>query len=514
MRSSFSLAQESAEYQEALTNYRGGEQVNDSDDLGDYEVSQEILSEAHNEGGHFDSLSEGQDKLEAVKDEVQTAMENGGLTPKGLFYLQISLRNIVGKRNSARKLPSMESVDSTTPMHLTKIALEGIKETLGEFWAAIKNQLGKFWKMTKDWYIKTFDVANNLIARAKALGEKANTLATSATEKTFTFSGVDSISVAGQVKDPAICIKGYEDLKKLIDSILVNVSAQNQNDKSDSILSAVNSALTMARSNLTKAAGATPSNNLFSDNAIAAAVTASYEGDAPKYSDIVGTTPINDPEMAKKLGVDAATAKIFMSQPLPGNRSFFVILPVASLEKPDFSSTDLAYKYLDDIKLVRMTFSDSSSKPRTSETEGDVKTLASSQIAQIATITEEMGETILKFKKEYDARDRYIQKIVKGYDQIFKELDGTEVKHDDSSQAATPPANPPAAGAPAQAATPAPTSSPVDAVDKFVRKMSQTMLGLFKKNMTISGAAISLATKSASAYLSYGEKSLSQYGKA
>lgn len=48
----------------------------------------------------------------------------------------------------------------------------------------------------------------------------------------------------------------------------------------------------------------------------------------------------------------------------------------------------------------------------------ELQTLNSGQISKIADVVGAMGEEILKFKKEFESRDRYYNTMLKGLDQI------------------------------------------------------------------------------------------------
>jgi hypothetical protein len=57
----------------------------------------------------------------------------------------------------------------------------------------------------------------------------------------------------------------------------------------------------------------------------------------------------------------------------------------------------------------------------------DVKTLNPSQVGNIASLCLEMGEATLEYKKEFEARDKYFNTLIKGFDNIMKELEGQNV---------------------------------------------------------------------------------------
>ena len=141
------------------------------------------------------------------------------------------------------------------------------------------------------------------------------------------------------------------------------------------------------------------------------------------------------------------------------------------------------------------------------------------------------------YKQAFDLRDKYINKLVKGFDQIIKELDGTEVKHvapssgnrdtlqrnqENFRRAQTnagvtgqqpTPQQAPATESADSKDQPEPADKANDSVDKDIRRLANTMMANFKKSVSISGAVVTHTIKVANAFLSYGEQSLTQYGK-
>ena len=485
----------------------------------------EAVMEEHDEmmktSDSIDELVDGEDKLNELVDVASESYSHNGLSERGLQYLKIAFTNIVGKSIANKRTPAMESFKITNPLHITAIALEGITDTIKQFWEAIKNQMGKFWNQTKSWYIKTFDVANKIIARSKALDDKAQTLTTSPTEKSFEMSGATFLAVNYEVKEPSTLLKGLADLKNILDASLLNVNKANQANKVDAILTSAKELLVNARADATKretgkSASFAVFNELFNP-----------ENDQDALTKLTGTQ-VADPEMVKKLGV-AQGVSAFESLPLPGNRKLYRILDARITRTSDMEWIT------DTVKSNRLVFSDSSSKPREMAEDASVKTLNSSQLSQLAGMTEEMGTTMLNYKKEFEARDKYIKSIIKGFDQIVKDLDGTAVEAPKPKPApvapaptttppVTTPAPAPAPAAPATTPTVAATTQqdgegelddptkPNEAADKKVRKLANAILQQFKKEISISGTILTHSIKVANAFLLYGERSLAQYG--
>ena len=467
-----------------------------------------------------DKISDAEKDVLEIKDIVQPAADNEGLSLEALGYLHKSMSNILGYRYTARRLPSMESAQRYDKVAVAKVALEGIKDTLREFWTAIKNQTTKFWNMTKSWYIKTFDVGNKIIARAKALQEKTNQMTSTPNEKTFNMGSVTMLAVNYQVKEPNTCIKGLESLKDSVDSLLTQITKVNQADKSDAILNTVETMLVKIRSEITKNAADVSKVSTDLGTLIFGTLSEKPSGDAQ-----------TDEEMAKKIGVpEGEQFEWYRSPSLPGNKNLFVIR-IKNAEQLSTTATDLdkLAANLDLLKQQRKLLGDSSAKPKEMGDDLDVKVLTSAQVDQIASYCLDMGEVILKYKKEFEARDRFFQKVTKGFDRIMKDLESADVTH--PTEAPKAPKAPEESGTtsvPTEGTPPADAGKPVahedadstepdfnkanDKVDKMVRKIAQYMLGDFKKTISMCGTILTHSIKVCDAFLTYGERSAAQYG--
>lgn len=515
MSSIFGYASESADDQTDLPEPT----VDDSNVAGLSEAVMEDHEEMMKTSNSIDELVDGEDKLNELVDVASESYSHNGLSERGLQYLKIAFTNIVGKSIANKKTPAMESFKITNPLHVTAIALEGITDTIKQFWEAIKNQMGKFWNQTKSWYVKTFDVANKIIARSKTLDDKAQTLTTSPTEKSFEMSGIAFLSVNYQVKDPAPLLKGLTDLKNILDASLLNITKSNQANKTDNILNATKAMLVAGRADATNQANGKPFNfsvfnEMFDETA--------EEGPLTKL--IVAQA--SDPELMKKLSVTQGLA-VFESQPLPGNRKLYNVVTTQRTPTADLDAI------VELVKSHRLILSDTAAKAKEMEDSADVKTLNSSQISQLAGVTGEMGETMLGYKKEFEARDKYIKNIIKGFDSIVKELEGTPVEQPKPKPAAptpapvaTPATTPPATDPATPATTPTVAATtqqdgegeldnpakPSEAVDKSVRKLANCVLQQFKKQIALSGTILTHSIKVSNAFLLYGERSIAQYG--
>lgn len=533
MRSMFNLALEGADSTDSLSGDSTPTPVNEA---GLLEGAMEDYAEMRETESSVDKLIEGQDNLTEIVEVAQESLNDQGLSPRSLSILKLVVKNIVGKNIASRSIPSMESYDITHPKQVTAIALEGVTDTIKQFWQAIKNQMGKFWNQTKAWYLKTFDVSNKIISRAKALEEKAGQLSTVATEKSFEYSGANFIKFNNDVKNTANVIKGLKNVRQLLDEVLLQLNTINQNDKSEKVLTISRNKLTAMRSAATKnAVGANYSPAEYQE--LLQALTDSIE---PESSIIkMATIDVKDAKMLEKLGVAGnQNVAVKSTDVLSGDMRLYRCFDPNILSVKG-NNVNIS-QFTEHLKNKRFVLTDATPQPRTMDDNVSVPTLNASQIVEIAGTCGEVGEIIGKYKQSFEARDKYISKLVKGFDQIIKDLDGTDVQHSNAQsqgsnhqrshqaqsnfvnaqrnqnnpqQPAQQPQQAPATeSADSSTPAPAPENKANDSVDKDIRRLANTMMANFKKSVSISGVVITHSIKVANAFLTYGERSLTQYG--
>lgn len=513
--SKFSLVQESADtdLEEA------SDTQPDTNTAGVVEAVMEEHSAMTEADGIADRLNDNYEQVGDIKEEVELSQESA-LTPVAAHLLRQSLANLTGKAYAANRLPAMESLSSRqNGVEAKRIALEGIGQTLKDFWTAIKNQVNKFWNSTKQWYVKTLDGSNKLIARAKALDEKANTIQGTAKEKSFEVPGSSLIAINYQVKDANALIKGLEVLKSLLDGNLINVSKDNSSNKANGLIDSIRNSMHKARNRATAETGEKEDPIAQMDQFLSLYLK-EEQGANPVKPDLTTEIPNTDEIFKQIVGSNGGQFKLIASEQASGNRRLYQVEQTSLAEGDNLLSM---------LKNLRVTFGPMNAKPKEMDEHAELQTLNSGQISKIADIVGSMGEEILKFKKEFEARDRYYNAMIKGLDQIAKEMEGAITQAQESAdnaapaQGATPAPAPAPAAAPAQqpTQTSAPAAAPAAdtkapeqnaAIDKYARKFVAAMSGQFRKEIALSGTLITHSMKVAAVFLTYGERSVAQYG--
>lgn len=385
-------------------------------------VVMEEYQDVEASGKLADALVDEQAKVMDIQDDVEVALEHGGLSPRAQRILKKSLIAIIGKNLTSQRIPAMESDDRETKVTATVLALEGIMQTVKDFWTAIRNQVTSFWNKTKSWYIKTFDVSNKIIARAKAVSDRTNAIAAAAKENSFEFSNIKMLAVNYQVKDPNACIAGFEALNQVINGAVENLSKENSSAKADALLDNLKNMLSSTRNNASKQFQENATNGQANDvgQLFSKAINDWYTSNQQEnpFKPVLNQQ-VNDPALRTKLNGADDRIEVLQGPLLPGSRALFHTA-IDVQKNPNVDPIEL-------LKANRPVISDPVAKPKEMEDSGDVKTLNSGQITKIATIAEEMGTTILKYKKEFEARDRYFNKMMKGFDQMVRDIDGSNI---------------------------------------------------------------------------------------
>ena len=216
--SAFNLAHESADAENQ--NPEAGVETPESE-TATAAVSEATAAEQEvaQEDDTAEELDGEQEELEDIQEEV--AKESDGLSPVTARLLSQSLSRIVGKQH-AKKVFAMENYQSSRSgqREAKAIALEGIKETLKQFWEAIKAQLKKFYNKVKTYFVKAFSAARKLKDRAEKLQTKANDTIGTIEDKSFSFGQTKAIAVDGKYNDINTVTAGLNGVRKWIEANL------------------------------------------------------------------------------------------------------------------------------------------------------------------------------------------------------------------------------------------------------------------------------------------------------
>lgn len=347
-----------------------------------------------------DEAGQAEEVAEAVEEEVA---QERALDPTAAKLLKLAFKNIVGAKHASNTLPATESFNGSRSeaRESTRIALEGIKETLKAFWEAIKRQFQKAYDAVKSWIVKTFSAAKKLKERAEKLQSKANDTVGTIEDKTFSFAGTKAIAVDGKFNEAGALTSGLSKVREKITTSLSELKKGKVDDEVEAAVKAVENsftgsgntravsgqALLSAVVGLIKAAGAT--------NTVPASV-----GDVKKFTEQYG---------------DASEITVTADVGLPGGKAFIGVEAKVSTGADIEALTKI-------LKSSRVMIGNDKFTPR-EVTEGDVKTLTTSQIDKVCDDVIEIGESIYSYEKEWKNRDNFMSKLIKETDQMVKDFD-------------------------------------------------------------------------------------------
>jgi hypothetical protein len=184
----------------SLENYEDGIEPDDLAAAQQLQIEQQTaLEDLDQIGGEIiedqqegDLLSEAVDTYPQVVEMIEDDIENnGGVSTESAKYLNFIL-NRAGLEGIIN-VSVEDFADNTRRLNATRVSLEGIKETLRNWWENLLNWFKKMREKLKKWWIKNFSAAAALKSRATNLQERAKKITTSnAKEKKLTFNRLQS----------------------------------------------------------------------------------------------------------------------------------------------------------------------------------------------------------------------------------------------------------------------------------------------------------------------------------
>ena len=409
------------------------------------------------EDDNVEQLEAEQEELGEVEEAV--AQESEGLTPQAARLLQITLGNIVGKRH-AQKIIATENYSSGrgAQREAKQLALEGIKETLKAFWEAIKAQLKKFYNKVKSFFVKMFSAAKKLKDRAEKIQKKANDTVGTIEEKSFSFSQTKTIAIDGKFSEAGTLTSGLNNVRKVLETI---ISVQ----KSDTYERVIDEAAGLIESEIKSAkAGSKTLNGLV--------------GVIQKLDEVGGKALVGKAVTETKLAEmyvpkDDKTTDLSMTDSLPGGKAIFLV--TGNIKAAGNSDIEEFTKVL---KQTRNILGNDKFTPR-DVSEGDVKTLTTSQIDKVCDDVIEIAETSYTYEKAWEKRDKFQAKLEREVDSIIKDVNSD--KDEDNR------------------------------VQRLARNYASAITGSVRRRTSFESQFISYALNVASAMLNYSERSLGQH---
>ena len=420
-----------------------------------------LAQEAADAEGVAEDLDNEQEQTEELAETVEAEVaQEGALDPTAARLLHLSFRNIVGKQQAAKKLPATESWVGTraAARENTRIALEGIKETLKQFWEAVKAQFKKVYAKVKDWITKTFSTAKKLRDRAEKLQSRANDTVGSIEDKSFSFGSTKTIAVDGKYNDASNLLSGLNTVRQVVVATITELKKDNVDGAIEDLVNKIKGSFSGSGKNRAFEGSGV------SDLADAVKTTikgtslsnvGSSVGDVTKYKDQFG---------------DANEIIVTGVFGLPGGKAIVAVTPTSS--GTDFEA---ATKQL---SLARVSLASDRYTAR-EVSEGEVKTLTTSQVDKACADVIEIAESVYTFEKNWKENERLVDKVQKEVDDIVKEFD-REDEADNTEQ-------------------------------RHFRKFANGSMAALRRQTNFKAALCAYAITTGNAFLNYGERSLAQH---
>lgn len=400
-----------------------------------------------------DEIEDDQEATEDIAEGVRVSVESGGLDNQAAYFTKIALANTVGKYIDINTIvPSMEEWGgSSSQMSSTNLTLEAVTESLKAFWETVKKQFNKIWVKLVDWLKSIFGAAPRLKSRAQKLQKRADETTGSPKEKSFELSGAKAISVGGKVTK-ASALAAWAGISKDLKSELDGESAKETERAGKEAAKGIEG---LDGTNTAKAA---------------AALKGTY-GCLQKVADEIvkdkGASKLGDKEARRFASGDA---DVYLTKELIGGKAYVVVIPT--------NSGEFGAEAAGNLRLFRLDIVDHKAKASEAKV-GKVETLSPGEVAKLCEDVIHVCEVVSGYEKIWPQRDAAKKSLESALDSVVKKVDGRDK---------------------------------LSATDqRMIRSVATNTVGFLRKSARFDSQCISFALSTASAMLTYGERSLSQY---
>lgn len=165
--------------------------------------------------------------LEEISDVMAESVEKGeGLDETSAQITEVaveSIRNRLGIHTSTKPIPTLESFGSkSSRVTATRLALEGVKETIQRIWAAIISALKKAWEMVKSFFVGLVKNRGLLVKHLESVKARVEKMDDSLTQKEKTLKiGAAAAFTVGEKASAATAAEVLGDSLKLTGSAVM-----------------------------------------------------------------------------------------------------------------------------------------------------------------------------------------------------------------------------------------------------------------------------------------------------
>jgi len=356
--------------------------------------------EAENE---MDDLVEGEETASDLVDAVEEApkTESAGLTTTNARLLSKVLKHLGGAATAKSLMPKMEHFDGRASRRdATQLVMEGIKDSLKNFWEALKRQFQKVWAKLKTWYVKTFSAAKRIADRAKTIRDRAEGMSATIDKKSFQFGQAKQLVVGGNLKSASAFESAFNRVIALVEGVTdVPTDAQLDN-LADSL----------------DGYGKT-------DNKLESIAAVAMEEVFGKLGNKIGGGAAGtlDSKVAASLGEgDGGNAQTAASDVLPGDKQ---LVFVTSKDNKDTNAI---------LRMCRIVFVNTKDKPKEIDGNVDVVTLNASQVANFCDQITSAAGSIADYEAKWQKVDKAQEHVLRKLDELTRDA-LNDVKDNDNA---------------------------------------------------------------------------------
>lgn len=350
-----------------------------------------------------DQTEDSIEQLEEIQVALESAAANGGLTRESAVFANIALRSAVGKKAARVIMPAMPSFESysggASSRRATTLSLEIVGESLRKFWQALVAKIKSLWNKLRGWWKKMTDAAPKIKARAEALAKKSADVSGSAEERTIDLSLAQQLHVGGRTPTPADTLKH---VKSMVDGTNIFLGSETKgsmekiaNDFSKAAQDVVDNGTFKNLPGKTlgdvyKAGGGKTYVTLFDG----------LKNSSGKYISALGKLEAGtQPNDLKKRFGDDGEHKI--TGEMLGGKAIVASAPGAALKTMDENFTIAKC-----VRASGIRFTDYLAKPKEVGSEGEFKTMSSSDVRAICDAISDVMENIIEYNKTWQAREK------------------------------------------------------------------------------------------------------------
>lgn len=429
------------------------------------------------------------ENLEDIAVAMESAAANGGLSREAAVFANLALKAAVGPKAARVIMPAMPSFESysggSASRRATTLSVEIVGESLRKFWAALVAKIKQLWNKLRGWWKKMTDAAPKIKARAEALAKKSADISGTAEERTIDLALALQLHINGRTPQPSDAIGQVKDMVKA-SSVFLGNETKGSMEK--------------IATNFSKAAQALTNDDTYKNLGAQKNLSEYYATNSSKVGEIkttydalrssAGLLSSKLPNGTKvtdntRFGNDG---EHHISGEMLGGRAIVVSTPTSA----SMDVTSGEFTFTREVRACGIRFTDFLAKPKDVSTDGEFKTMSSSDIRSVCDAISDLMENIIEYNKVWLAREKLQADLQKHGDEAIRtaEQDSGGEDSTDANGNAT---------------------ENLGLRAKVVKDVVGAAMTYMRIGATFESSYINYCTKTSQALLQWAERSLAQY---